>query len=358
MKKNYRTYAMTCILLTCSVTALAAAFAQKGRYDGMVHFRNTYTFQLVSSFPNMGERAKALIEKDNELEYSSEIECFLMDGSHFSHNYPYGILAFSGVKKLAQDAGLDFPYDKLEDDEVIRAGHLYLLSFITDNSDVTVDIDGKTYRQIDDTAVPYLGYMQERQSYYIVNDKVYAELLESYNDASPYSEEMYIFNYRIKDIYNFAASKEALDAVVGNNDEGYTGRVAIDPNSDDIEWIKVEYSLCVFMFMVFVMAGGSILFMKLYNDAFDEKERYAVLDKIGVAKKPLGRAVSKELRTAYAMPFLLMVISSYFSVHSLEKMMSTDLRAVNIASVGVIFACFAVFYKLSVIFYRKNVGID
>ena len=354
MKKNYRTYAMTCVLLTCSVTALAAAFAQKDRYDNMVHFRNTYTFQLVSNMPDLGARVTDLIEHDNDIAYFSEGDFFVMDGSHFDDGFAYGILSFSGVKRMAEAAGLDFPYNELKDDEVICANHIYLLSFITDRSDVTVTIDGKKYRQIDETKVPYMGYMQEGQTYYIVSDKTYEELLTGYKQETSYDERIYIYNYRIKDIYNYAASMDELDTIMGNTDEYYVGRVAINPNSDDIMWIKVEYSLCVFMFLVFVVASGSILFMKLYNDSFDEKERYGVLTKIGVAKKTLGKAIAKELRVAYGVPFILMMISSYFAVHSLEKMMSTNLKLINLLSVGIIFVFFMVFYKLSVIIAVRN----
>lgn len=357
MKKNYRTYAMTCVLLTCSVTALAAAFAQKGRYDSIVNFRNTYTYQIVSNRSDLEDEVRALIEKDNDIEYSSSAVFFIMDGSHFSNGYPCGILAFSEVEKLAEDAGLDFPYESLGDDEVICANHVYLLSFITDRINKKVEIDGKDYLQIDETAVPYLGYMQESQSYYIVSDKTYNEILSGYEGVSPYEEQIYTYNYRIKDIYNFKASMDELDTIMCSTDEAYVGRVVIDPNSDDIEWIKVEYSLCVFMFLVFVIASGSILFMKLYNDAFEEKDRYAVLKKIGAADKSLGKAVARGLQTAYAMPFLVMMLSSYFAVHSLEKMMSTDLRMINMVSVEIIFVFFALFYKLSVIIYRKNVGV-
>ncbi|MFQ7356242.1 MAG: hypothetical protein ACLROG_16815 [Coprococcus phoceensis] len=49
MKRNYRTYAIVSVLMLCSVTALAAGFAMKERYDGMVHFRNTYTYQVLST---------------------------------------------------------------------------------------------------------------------------------------------------------------------------------------------------------------------------------------------------------------------------------------------------------------------
>lgn len=374
MKKNYRTYAMTCVLLTCSVTALAASFAQKERYDSMVHFRNTYTFQILSNRSGLGEEIAELIEKDNNIDYSSQARFFIMDGSHFSHDFPYGILPFSDVKKMAEDAGLEFPYEKLEDDEVICANHIYLLSFITKRDNITVEIDGESYRQIDETKVPYMGYLQEGQSYYIVSDNTYKKLITNYersllsdgliagyerdlksdgqNDS--HSEQIYIYNYRIKDIHNYAASMDELDTIMINDDDIYTGRVAINPDSDDIMWIKVEYSLCIFMFLVFVVASGCILFMKLYNDSFEEKERYSVLKKIGVAGKTLKKAISKELQAAYAMPFALMVLSSYFSVHSLEKMMSTDLKIINLVSVGIIFVFFLIFYKLSVFFAVRN----
>lgn len=360
MRKNYRTYAMTCVLLTCAVTALAAGFAEKQQYANMMNFRNTYTFQILSSKPDIEEDVTARIEKDNDITYYTEIPFFSLNGSHFSHKYSYGILSFSDVENAAKAVGLDFPYEDLADDELIFASHIYLMSFAADNSETVVEIDGRPYRQIDTTTIPYLGYMQESSSYYIVNDKVYAQLFELCKQDAEFGEAFcmnYTYNYRIADNQHYAESLDELDSIVHNTDESYTGLVAIDPDSDEIVWIKVEYSLSIFMFLVFVLASGSILFMKLYNDAFEEKERYAILRKIGIPDKILGRAVAKEMCAAYGLPFLIMMISSYFAVRSLERMMSNDLKAVNIMSVLVIFIIFTLFYKLSVIFYKKNAGI-
>lgn len=361
MKKNYRTYAMTCVLLTCAVTALAASFAAKGQYDGMVNFRNTYTYQIVTNRAGIGEEAEKLINKDNEVDYHTEIQLLQLDNSQFSDGYSHGILAFSEVKRLAETVGLSFPYDNMADDETVFLNHIYLLSlYIFAEKDV--GICGKAYRQIDESAIPYLGYLQEHMSFYMVSDTAYEEIKsvceqENIGKEIPLSAEVYAYNYRIKDIYNFAASLDELDKIMLNTETDYTGLVRIDPYSDDIRWIKLEYSLCVFVFLVFVIASGSILFMKLYNDAFEEKERYAVLHKIGIRKKEMAKAITKELRVAYVMPFLFMTLSSYFSVHSLEKMMSADLKMINLVSVIIIFVFFAVFYKLSVIYYRKNAGI-
>jgi len=357
MKKNYRTYAMTCVLLTCSVTAIAAAFAQKGQYDNIINFRSHYTYQIVSDRADMEEEITALIAEDNEIAYHGNLSFFGMDGSHFSHGYSGGILSFSEVKRLAEDTGLDFPYESLADDEFVKVTYITLMSFITDEQEKTIEIDGKPFYQVDKTTVPYLGYLQEGHGYYIVNDRVYEELLSRCNEGAPADVRSYTYNYKIADIENYEAGREKLSGLVHNTEESYVGLVAIDPHSDDIEWIKVEYSLCVFVFLVFVLASGSILFMKLYNDAFEERERYAILKKMGIPTKSLGRAAAKELRTAYAMPFFLMVLSSWFSVHSLEKLMSKNLKMVNLISVVIIFLFFAVFYELSVLVHRKNAQI-
>ena len=45
--------------------------------------------------------------------------------------------------------------------------------------------------------------------------------------------------------------------------------------------------------------------MKLYNDAFEEKERYRVLKKIGISQKTLKKGIQKELLFIYVVPFFI-----------------------------------------------------
>lgn len=358
MRKNYRTYAMTCVLLTCSVTAIAAAFAEKGQYDNIVNFRNHYTYQIISDRPDLEEELTDVIEQDNEIAYHGCLAFFGMDGSHFSGSYKRGILAFSDVKKLAEDTGLAFPYENLADDELIDLDYIKLMSFLPGEKEKTVEIDGKAFHQIDSTTTPYLGYLQESHDYYIVSDKTYDELFETCGQGEAFERQTYTYQYKIPDDGNFEAGREKLNGLTYNAEDSYVGLVAVNPESEEIGWIKVEYSLCVFVFLVFVLASGSILFMKIYNDAFEEKERYGVLKKMGISTKSLGRSVAEELSASYAMPFLLMALSSWFSVHALENLMSKNLKMVNLVSVLIIFVIFAGFYLLSVLLYRKNAGIE
>ena len=353
MKKNYRTYAMTCVLMLCAVSALATGFAMKERYENMVAFSNTYTFQLLGNEPDMLEEGAELIGKDNDIVYQTQTPLLLVESSLFDTVFEqatYAFLPYSFIRTLAEEAGMEFTLAEPEEDEIISVNKLYFMSFITDRSGRTVTFNDKQYRQIAETSIPYLGKLQERINFYIVND-------QEYDRIRSLGLELYICNYKIADTYHFEASMDELAVLTERNtEEHYTGVNVIDPNSNDIEWLKVLYAVAIFMFMVFVLASGSVLFMKLYNDAFEERERYAVLKKLGWDSGILGRAISNELRTAYACPFVLMMISSYFSVHALEKLMTTNLRLINVVSVLVIFVFFALFYLLSVVLYRKNAG--
>lgn len=354
MKKNYRTYAMVCILMICSVTALAASFAMKMRYENIVRFRNTYSFQLLSGRADLLETGRELIGQDNDVTAAAQIPVLIipLSEAEAETRQQSAAISYSALKTLAGETGLAFDIPELAGDELAEISHLYLLSLLTERDGITVTLHGKKYRQVMETSVPYLGYLQESMRFFCVSDAEYERLRAD-------GTEQYVCNYKIADIGHYKASMDELDAFVekeraaGNR----IARVAVDPKSSDIEWIKILYSLCVFMFMVFVLAGGSILFMKLSNDAFEEKERYAVLKKLGCSGQKLCRSAAKELLVTYAAPFFIMLASAYFSVHAMEKMMFTDLTDVLLASAGIIFVFLSLCYGISVSVYVNNAGI-
>lgn len=379
MKKNYRTYAMVCILLLCSVTALATSFAMKGRYDNIIRFENTYTFQLLIpeaysaamektagddlaktdasdlektglrdlETADLSDRAKQVIEENTELAYDTKIPVLFIDTSLIhAEDYAnqYAVLPYSALKALSVEAGLAFDLPEPGDDQVIKVSHPVLLSLITDRTGAAMTINGKSYLQIEESTVPYLGYLQESIGFYVVNDKEYASLL-------PLGEEMLAANYKISYPEDFEHTKEALDGWRTLLGDSGIARVAIDPKSNELDWIKVMYSMGVFMFLVFVVASGSIMFMRLYNDAFEETERTKVLLKLGIDRGDLRRAVKAELAAAYGVPFLVMSVSSFFSVGALSKMMFVDLSGVNAVSLVIVLAVLIVWYRLSVWVY-------
>ncbi|MDE6744519.1 MAG: ABC transporter permease [Lachnospiraceae bacterium] len=350
MKKNYRTYAMASVLALSAVTALATGFAMKNRYDNIVSFENTYTFQFLTNQESIGEQAAAII--GDSLLYQGGVPIVMLkaeDGDSGWGRSGYLMVSWSGLRELAAAARLEFDLEEPGENEVISLSNMPLLS-LTNEERGTRIIAGRSYEQIMTTRVPYFGYLQEQGSIYAVSDTEYEQLASE-------GEELYTFHYRISNPADFERIKEALNVLSSNTEENYTGRVAIDPYNNDIGWIKALYPFCIFLFMVFAMASGCIMLMKVINDSVEEKPRYEVLGKLGIDRKILRRSVACELAAAYGSSFLVMAVSSYFSVLALAKTMFTNLISVNIVSVLVIFAIFVVFYLCSLTAYQKTAGI-
>lgn len=349
MKKNYRTYAIVCVLMLCSVTALGFGFAMKNRSDNINHFENTYTYQIMSTQKGYRNEFTSLIQKENEIEYSSEINVTVIPNEIIGNvyeNMPFALLSFSDVKQVAKDAGLEFQYKEPKDNEYIELGHLYLMSLLPDSIVNTNKINQTIYTAIDNSTVPYLGYIQENMDFMIVNDKVY-------QDLSQLGESMYFYNYKLTNPENFELSVTDIQS-----SSHCKGLVKIDPERNENSWINILFSVSFFVFMVFILASGSILFMKIYNDAFEEKERYTVLSKIGINKKVLKKAIANELKISYILPLIIMSISSYFSLKALANLMKVpSLLSVNLISLAVIYAFLIICYYFSKLIYQKNLTL-
>ena len=159
---------------------------------------------------------------------------------------------------------------------------------------------------------------------------------------------IYIYNYRLENPGNIEASRPWLQELVQRGEEGMTGVSYTEDSLNEDSYIRVTYSLCLFMFVTLMLAAGSIIFLKIGNEAYEDRERYEILEKMGIPRKTLGKAVRNEICFAYYCPFLLMTISSYFSVRALGEVMQEDLIRINVWSALFVLALFSLICFLSV----------
>ncbi len=342
MRKNYRTYAMVCIVGICSVTALATGFALKERYHNMIFFDNQYTFQLLTNQSGLEKTAAALIGGAGEIACQTSLTTLSPDAGHL-------VLKYSEVKRTAQESGAVFDLPEPVEDEVYYLSHQILMSFLLNEKPKAVTIGGKEYQETRTVMDAYIGHMQaDLQCFYIVSDSEYERLKGQ-------GTLLYIHNYKLADDRDFEAARSAVDVLISNTDENFTARVAVDPFDNDLDWVKALHALCIFMFLVFVVACGCIMFMKLYNDSFEEKERYLVLRKLGFSAGTLSASIAHELLCAYMLPFIVMAVSAYFSVRALGRTMYTSLLSIYVASTLAVLTVFVLCYLLSVAVYQRNV---
>lgn len=356
MKKNYRTYAMVTVLMICSVTVMAISIAMKQRYEKITHFDQTYTYQVLSSEEKNAEEIAKGIEQENKVKFWNEMQVIMVDPSVMNSKYTYtayGIVSFSDVEQAAKKADLPFDYKELKDNQVINLFHEVLMDLSGGiNKSDKQNIGSETYDVVKSDNTPYFGAMQSITSIYIVSDKTFEKLKDL-------GSITYFYNYRIEDMKNMEASRAYLNTLSQNSEDGqsFTGvnYAQIDGKQDS--WIRVMYSLCVFMFVTLVLAAGSIIFLKIGNEVYEDKERYKILEKIGIQKKSLRNSVRNEICFTYYCPFVLMMITSYFSVKALGNVMKENLLLVNIWSTGIILLIFTIICMISVHTAKKKLSL-
>ncbi len=352
IKKNYRTYAMVTVLMICSVTLMALAIALKQRYDRMENFDQVYTCQVLNYDGTLdGEEILKGIEEENPVEYWNEYTLLNLPSEMFDTKYNqvmYVLAPYSQVKEGAQKAGLEFPYEELKDNQVVEFFHEILFTLVGTNEDRTVKIGEKTYDRIDTTTTPYLGKIQTYFEIYMVSDRTYEELKSQ-------GSLLYVYNYRLENPDNMDASRPWIQTLSEKGEPGMTGVSYTEDSLNEDSYIRVTYSLCLFMFVTLMLAAGSIIFLKIGNEAYEDGERYEILEKMGIPRKTLGKAVRNEICFAYYCPFLLMTISSYFSVRALGELMQEDLTQVNIWSALFVLILFTVICCVSVNRAKKRI---
>ena len=264
-------------------------------------------------------------------------------------NSTYAIIPFSQMKTIAEEAGMPFDYTELNQDETIKLSHIILMSFAGQEQE-DVQIGDNSYRIIKEDDTPYLGAMQEQMSIYVLNDEVYKEL-------EPKGILLHMYNFKIEDPSNADASRTYLRSL-SKTDENGQMQVGVNfsgADSDKETWIRVLYSLCIFMFVTLILAGGSIIFIKLNNDAYEDRDRYRILRKLGIAGDTLYKSMKNEIRFTYYCPFVLMAVSSWFAIRALGNVMKEDLFRVNIYSAVSILVIFTLVYLVSVRVFRGKV---
>ena len=300
MKQNYRSYAMVSILLICAVTALGCGFTLNHRIEAIQQYSMQYDVQILSLDPN----AEAYFnERLPEQEMRTIVPVAEKNEQLF---VPYSSVS-------------SFDISEPKENECILLSKRILLSLYTDPTHNSTELEGRKLTCIEDVRTAVLGFMQDKMEVpvYVINDSLFDQVF-------PQNERLYLYNYK------FEGDEPNIE--ISTEDPMVVGIFQMDENNDSYVWLNTIFTFCVFLFIVFLIAACSILFIKQYNDSFEEIEAYRLLQKIGVDRKVLKHSIIMECSFQFGLDFLIMCISSYFSLMALSKVAGDPLGSVFVIS--------------------------
>lgn len=300
MRQNYRSYAMVCILLICAITALGCGFTLNHRISAMQEYSMQYDVQILSLDPKGEEHFDSLFS-------SYQMRTIVPVAQSNKELF----IPYSSV------AGFDIP--KPDNGQCVNLSKGIIFSLYTSPEYYSTDLNGKPLECIADIRTAVVGFMQDKMEVplYVISD-------ELFDQTFPTEDRLYLYNYKLTD------KKEA--AAISTNDPLAAGVFRMSEEDQSYLWLNTIFTFCVFLFLVFLIAACSILFIKQYNDSFEDIEAYDLMRKIGVDRSVLERSIMKECSFQFGLDFVVMSVSSFFSLMALSKIAGDPLGTVFLIS--------------------------
>ncbi len=361
LKKNYTTYATIAILTACTVTVLGTSVAMKASYGESDENNRLYSISFSSPEEiNNKEEIRGVLSSIGEEKYELNTEVLkaketLKDVSAYN-NEDYVVLSYNQLVDILETNGNEGSLSKINESMVAGEQAIFIqrpgtiASLYTHNDVIVNDIKFKVSEsnlrlRTFGSGLNYITIVVNDENYEKI--KANGELVNFYGIKIVNEEEL--LNMKKLESITKELSKyidiEKTHATLGLYE------------SKRIEWMKGIYAIGAFLFLVFILAEASIIYIKIYSDANEDKNKYKVLLNIGASNKELRKSINKEVALFYIIPVIIGLIHSYVAIKTLGGFLSIDLNSTYIISVLVSILIFGVSAIISMKTFKNIVRV-
>lgn len=336
VKKNYTTYATIGILTACTVTVLGTSVSMRRLYS--MSEQNDQLFSMSFSSANKIDNLninKEITDLLGEKRFDLSTDVLMVDNTlkdvdEFQKE-KYIVIPYNKLRDILKINGYEKDLEKVNEEIIKGNKAIYiqrpgtLASFIKKNKVTIADkvfeiSEGNIRFKVLGSLLNYATIVVNSEEY--ENLKLKGELINFYgikiNDDNKFLNEDTIIKLSQK-----------LEPYISNDINFQVGIY----KTKNVEWLKLVYAIGSFLFLVFVLAEASIIYIKIYSDATEDKDKYKILKNIGASKKDLQKAIRKEVILFYVLPLSIGLIHSFFAIKVLGKFLSEDLNLTFVISV-------------------------
>ncbi len=353
-KKNYTVYATIAILTATTTTVLGTAFSMKTRYENIQRNIQVYSLAISSTDDFNTEEIEEDLKNVGKEKYSLETKILKVNNTlkdvEGNQKEEYIVISYENLFNILKTNGDEKELDKFNEEMVKDNNVIYierpgtLISFLTNKKDIKLNdinfnVSKSTRTRVFGEALNYATI--------VVNNDEYERLKETGTEIKFYGIKI----ENEEDIIN------VIDKVGENinpeTTKGYYGQYELKK----VEWVKFIYAIGGFLFLVMALAEASIIYIKVYSDANEDKQKYQTLLKIGASKKDISKSIRREVELFYFIPLAVGAVHSYFAISALGDFLSENLNNVYLLSIIICTVIFIVNCIISIIGFKNIIGI-
>lgn len=360
LKKNFATYATIGILTASTVTVLGTSAAIKKSYTESYANDTLYSVSFYSKEDINTEKIKGIFTSVGNEKFEIKTKALIAKSTLKEvdqyKNSDYIVLSYEQVSDILRANKNEESFKKINEDMVSADKVIYVerpgtLASIIMERDLTVNDIPFTVSE-DKVRMRILGSTLNYPTI-IVNDENYEKIKKSSSEINFYGLKISNEEKLLDDDIKIKISNE-LNTFI--NPENIKGKIGID-SAHSIEWMKIVYAIGTFLFLVFILAEASIIYIKIYSDAREDKSKYKILLNIGASNKEIRKSINKEVALFYFIPTTIGLIHSYFAINALGKFLRLDLNVIFIISIFIFLIIFSISGFLSANRFKKIVEV-
>ena len=171
-----------------------------------------------------------------------------------------------------------------------------------------------------------MSYSDQNMGVVIVPDTI------SFPKASRHASYLladYSPKYDTKEFRNYMDSDEFRYQKEFTEDELLSVSTQSEIYDESIGSSGVVIFVAIYLGLVFIISGAALLALKELSDAIDGREKYRILQQLGVSEKELGHTLFLQMAVFFAFPLLLAMIHSIFGIQVCIELLSIyDIKAI------------------------------
>ncbi|MDQ8733238.1 ABC transporter permease [Paenibacillus sp. LHD-38] len=359
---------LTIIALLSAFTLLATNIAFSQYYTNTKHADQSspFSYMHLSQGQTFDEQVKQIIGGDKEHPVTAELDIPVIKSSgHTSSSevlparyseedeQPVKIISVSTYKAIAKALNRNITVNPMID-EAVAVKTMYTDYSLSDYEKEKLKLETARHN----VELSFTQLLEDRFLNWTFPDFVIVVNDERYNDLEKLHDPILYKAYKVKDESSAAEASNKLMRLAGAEQAGLSSYYNVYKMG--LEDTGIGTFAAVFLGLVFLAATGSVLYFKQLTEAHSDKERYAILRKIGVTRKEIRVTILKQTLFIFGLPLILGITHSIVVVNAMSKLFS-NMVDVNFTvpvlfSTGLYIIIYLFYYFLTVNSFNKIVN--
>ena len=389
MKQNAVGLANICILSTMVLVMISTTICMYMGMDDILTTRYPREFEVTSFYPDKEteekilriieeEAEKAGVEEKDVMAYHSGGAATVKKEGAFNIAVDEDVYSCSeDVYELVMIPAED--YNALEGKDIsLGDGEILLYNPDADSEKIggTVKIQGEAYKvveELDTFSLEEKNSSRVINGYYVImkDEELIQEFLnKAYQMLSKEYSQLDEIKVSYKVCLDFEGTKEdcrKAEAAIKKRIKEEVPQAYCDGREIEQESFYAVYGGLLFIGLylgsMFLMATVLIIYYKQISEGYDDKERYQIMQKVGMSKREVKRSIRSQVLMVFFLPLAAAVVHIAVGFKVITKLLAV-LNMVNVplfltctvATVGVFAVFYAIVFGVTAREYYRIVG--